>query len=424
MTRMKLVAGDTFRSLHVRNFRLFFIGQLTSMVGTWLEMVAITWLVFRLTNSGVALGLVTALEFLPLLLFGAWGGLVADRIDRHRFMLFTQCSYAVLATLLAVLVVTDHINVGMLYGFSFVWGMLTALDNPTRRALVIDMVDKKDLPNAVGLNTAVMTGSRIVGPALAGALISGPGVEWCFVLNAISYIAVIFALVRMDRGQLTSSPLVPKEKGQLREGFSYARRTPELFLPLVMVGVMGTLAFNWQVTLPLLAKRTLGGDATTFTWLFAAMSVGALLGALTVARRQSVHVSFLVPYGMAMALGMVALALAPTVPFAMLAAVPVGFSSANLISGSNAVMQVEADPNMRGRVLALLSTVFLGSTPIGGPLVGWISQTFGARVGVGVGALGVALVTVWVARQLRHLPAASRRAQPMPEPSPAPAAAA
>src|SRR6266508_3531876 len=154
MTRVKLVAGDTFRSLHIRNFRLFFVGQLTSMVGTWLEMVAITWLVFRLTNSGVALGLVTALQFLPLLLFGAWGGLLADRLDRHHFMVITQSGYAALATLLAVLVVTGHINVGLLYGFSVAWGLLTALDNPTRRALVIDMVDRKDLPNAIGLNTA------------------------------------------------------------------------------------------------------------------------------------------------------------------------------------------------------------------------------------------------------------------------------
>jgi MFS family permease len=406
MTRLQLVASDTFRSMHSRNFRLFFVGQMVSMVGTWMEMVAITWLVLQLTDSGVALGLVTAAQFGPLLFAGPWGGLLADRLDRHRFMVITQISYAVLATLLAVVVVTDVVNVGLLYAFSGAWGLLTALDNPTRRALVIDMVAHEDLPNAVGLNTAIMTGSRVVGPALAGLTISGLNVEWCFIANAISYIAVIGALLRMNRAELHSTPRVQRDKGQLRAGFRYTRRTPELWLPLVFIAVMGSLAFNYQVTLPLLAKRTLGGDAATFTLLFSMMSLGAVAGALTVARRRAVGLDFLVTYGMVMTGATLALAVAPNVPLALVAAVPLGYSSALLISGANTVMQLEADPAMRGRVLALLSMVFLGSTPIGGPLVGWISETFGARVGVALGAVAVAAVTVWVARQLRRLPQA------------------
>jgi MFS family permease len=404
MTRLQLAASDTFRSLRIRNFRLFFIGQMVSMIGTWMEMVAIAWLVLQLTDSGVALGLVTAAQFGPLLLFGPWGGLLADRLDRHRVMLATQTCYAALAVVLAALVVTDHASVGLLYLFSAAWGLLTAIDNPTRRALVIDMVSHEDLPNAVGLNTAIMTGSRVLGPALAGVIISGLGAEWCFVANAISYTAVIAALVRMNRAEFQSSPRVPRSKGQVRAGFAYARRTPELWLPLVFIAVMGTLAFNYQVTLPLLAKRTLGGDATTFTLLFSTMSLGAVVGALTVARRRDVQLRFLTTYGTTMALSTLALALAPTTAVAFVAAIPLGFSSAQLISGSNALMQLEADPAMRGRVLALLSTVFLGSTPIGGPVVGWISETFGPRVGLGLGAVAVAAVTLWVAHQIRVRP--------------------
>lgn len=402
--RVQLLASDTFRSLRTRNFRLFFVGQLVSMVGTWMEMVAITWLVLQLTDSGVALGLVTAAQFGPLLLFGPWGGLLADRLDRHRFMVATQSAYALLAVLLAVLVVSGQINVGLLYAFSAAWGLLTALDNPTRRALVIDMVSQEDLPNAVGLNTAIMTGSRVVGPALAGLIITGLNVEWCFVANAVSYAAVIAALLRMNRAEFQESPQVPRSKGQLRAGFRYTQRTPELWLPLVFIAVMGTLAFNYQVTLPLLAKRSLGGDATTFTLLFSTMSLGAVIGALTVARRRSVDLGFLVTYGVVMTGATLLLAAAPTIPLALLATVPLGFASANLISGSNAVMQLEADPAMRGRVLSLLSMVFLGSTPIGGPLLGWLCENYGARFGLALGGLAVALVTAWVAREIRQLP--------------------
>jgi MFS family permease len=402
MTRLRLAASDTFRSIRTRNFRLFFTGQMLSMIGTWMEMVAITWVVLDLTDSGLALGMVTAAQFGPTLLLGPWGGLLADRLDRHRFMVTTQSCYAAVAVLLATLVVTDHVSVPLLYTFAGVWGVLTALDNPTRRALVIDMVDHQDLPNAVGLNTALMTGSRVVGPALAGVLIAGPGVEWCFVLNAFSYVAVIGALLRMNRAELRRSPQVPRSKGQLREGLRYTRQTQELWLPLVFIAVMGTLAFNYQVTLPLFAKRSLGGDATAFTWLFAMMSLGSMLGALTVARRRAMDVGFLVTYGTSMAVSTFAVAAAPVLPLALVAVVPLGFSSAVVMSGANAVMQLRADPRMRGRVLALLSTVFLGSTPIGGPIVGAISEALGARAGLAVGGVAVALVTVWVARQLHR----------------------
>jgi MFS family permease len=403
MTRLRLATGETFRSLHSRNFRLFFVGQLTSQAGTWMEMIAVTWVVLQLTDSGVALGLVTATRFAPLLVLGPWGGVLSDRIDRHRLMLATQCCFAVLATILAVVVITGHITVGLLYAYTTIFGVLTALDSPARRSLVTEMVEPDEIGNAVGLNSALMTGARTVGPTIAGAMIAGPGVNWCFAVNALSYLVIVVALARMDRSELRSPPVVAKAKGQLREGFRYVWHTPELLLPLVLAAVVGTLAFNYQVTLPLFAERSLGGDATTFTWLYAVMSLGSVAGALTVARRRDLSVAFLVTGGGAMTLATVALSLAPNTPIALIAALPLGFTSLMLISGTNAVVQLKADPAMRGRVLALVSMVFLGSTPIGGPLVGWISEVVDARAGLLVGGLATGLATLWTARKMRAL---------------------
>jgi MFS family permease len=420
MTRARLVASDTFRSLNTRNFRLFFIGQATSQTGTWMEMVAMTWLVLQLTGSGVALGLVTAAKFLPLLVLGAWAGLLADRLDRHHFMLAAQVAFAVVAGVLAILVLLDAYSVGVLYGFALVFGLITALDNPTRRALVNDLVDRDDLANAVGLNSTLMTGSRVVGPAVAGALIAGPGVAWCFVLNAASYLAVIVALLRMDRSAIQPAPRVEKAKGQLREGLAYVRRTPELLLPLLLVTVIGTLAFNYQVTLPLLADRTLNGDATTFTLLFSTLSLGSVAGALTLARRQDLTVTAILKAASGLAVTLAALALAPNATLAMVAAVGVGFTGMFVISGSNALVQLRADTAMRGRVLALFGIVFLGSTPIGGPIVGTVAEVFNPRVSILVGAVAAAGAALWMARRIRNMAPTVRALTAEPEPAPSP----
>jgi MFS family permease len=415
MTRLRLATDETFRSLHNRNFRLFFIGQLTSQAGTWMEMIAVTWVVLQLTDSGVALGLVTATRFAPLLVLGPWGGVLSDRVDRHRLMLVTQCCFAVLATALAVLVATDHVTVALLYGYTTIFGVLTALDSPARRSLVAELVEPGEVGNAVGLNSALMTGARTVGPTIAGAMIAGPGVAWCFVVNAVSYLVIVGALARMDRSAFHAAPVVAKAKGQLREGFRYVWRTPELLLPLVLAAVVGTMAFNYQVTLPLFAERTLHGDASTFTWLYATMSLGSVAGALTVARRRDLSVGFLVSAGGGMTIATVVFALAPTTPVALLVAPALGFTSLMLISGTNAVVQLKADPAMRGRVLALVSMVFLGSTPIGGPLVGWISETFDARAGLLIGGVATGLATVWTARKMRTRPTAELVGEDTPD---------
>lgn len=400
--RLRLAADNTFRSLHTRNFRLFFVGQLVSQAGTWMEAVALTWVVLQLTDSGVALGLLTAARFGPLLVLGPWGGVLSDRIDRQRLMLATQVAFAALAVVLMVVVVTDLETVPLLFGLGIGFGVLTALDSPARRALVTELVPEDQLANAVGLNSAIMTGARVIGPTVAGLLIAGPGVEWCFVVNVLSYLVIIGSLLRLDRSQIRAVPPVPKAKGQLREGFRYVRRTPALAIPLAFVTVVGTLAFNFQVTMPLLAERSLHGDASTFTLLYATMSLGSVAGALAVARQHRLNAGFLVASGAGMAIAMTAMAMAPNVPLALLAALPTGFTSIFIISGTNAVVQLESAPEMRGRVLALVSMVFLGSTPIGGPLVGWVSQTVDPRAGLLVGSIATGLATVWVAHRLRH----------------------
>jgi MFS family permease len=400
VTWLRFVANDTFRSLRTRNFRLFFAGQLVSQAGTWMQSVAVIWLVLEMTGDGVALGLATAAQFLPVLILGAWGGVISDRVDRHRFLLLTQSGFLLVAVAFAALTFTGRINLALIYLLSAAFGVIMAVDNPARRALVVEMVDEVDVPNAVGLNSALMTGSRVIGPAIAGVLITTAGVEWNFLANALTYIAVLVALVSMDRSALRTPPRVLKAKGQLREGLRYVWATTELRLSIVLLAVIGTLAFEYQVTLPLLAERSLNGGANTFTLLFSTMSAGSLVGALVVARRTDVDAAFLARASIGLAITTAALALAPNTWLALVAVVPVGFFMVFLLSGSNAVIQLRADPSMRGRVLALTAVVFLGSTPIGGPIAGAVSEHLGARAGVGLGAVASGLAAIWTLNQL------------------------
>ena len=387
MTRLRAFGSDTFRSLRSRNFRLFFAGQIISQTGTWMQMVAIGLLVLAITDSGVAVGLVTAAQFLPILLFGAWGGVLADRRDRHRLLMIMNAIGALVAAAFAVLVLTGSESLWSVFALTFAAGFVTALENPARRALVTDMVEDADVPNAVGLNSTMMTTSRVFGPALGGALIAGPGIGWCFAVNAISYAPQLWLFWRMDRSKLRPSDPVAKARGQLREGLRYVWGEPQLRLPLLLVAAVGTMAFNFSVILPLFATRDLDGSATTFTTMLSIMSVGSVVGALSIARRKQADTAFLARCALALGVAMVALAVAPVTWLAYVAAVPVGVTSIMVVSGCNAVVQLATAPAMRGRVLALIAVVFLGSTPIGGPITGWISETVGARWALGLGAV-------------------------------------
>ncbi len=396
MTGLRAATGETFRSLRVRNFRLFFVGQLTSQAGTWMQSVALIWVVLKLTDNGLALGLATAAQFLPVLLLGAWGGVIADRVDRHRFMVMTQIAFTVVAAGFAVLMVLDRLTIAAIYGLSLLYGVITAVDNPTRRTLVVDLVDTEDIPNAVALNSAMMTGSRVIGPSIAGLLITTVGVEWCFIVNTVTYLAVIGALLRMDRRAIRAAPRMARARGQLVEGLRYVWATPVLRQSLTLLTVVGTLAFEYQVTLPLLAERTLDAGAGGFTLLYSAMSVGSVVGALTMARRRSVDVAFLVRSAWGLVIATTLLALSPTLPIAVIAVMPVGAATIFLVSGANSVVQLQADPAMRGRALALTTVVFIGSTPIGGPIAGFVSEHLGARWGLLMGAFATALIALWV----------------------------
>jgi len=387
MTRLRAFGSDTFRSLRSANFRKFFVGQIISQTGTWMQMIAIGLLVLAITDSGVAVGLVTAAQFLPILVLGAWGGVLADRRDRHHLLIAMNALGAVVATAFAVLVLSGHESLWSVYLLTFAAGTVVALENPARRAFVTDLVAEVDVPNAVGLNSTLMTTSRVFGPALGGALIAGPGIGWCFAANAISYLPQLWLFLRLDRSQFRPTTLVVKAKGQLREGLRYVWSQPELRLPLILVTAVGTMTFNFSVILPLFATRDLDGSATTFTTMMSIMSIGSVLGALTIARRTEASTAFLARCTLALGVSMAALALAPATLSAYLAVIPVGITSVMVISGSNAVVQLATTPAMRGRVLALLAVVFLGSTPIGGPITGWISETFGARWAIALGAV-------------------------------------
>lgn len=405
MTGVREATGDTFRSLKIRNFRLFFLGQLTSQTGTWMQSVALIWVVLQLTDNGFALGLTTAAQFLPVLVLGAWGGVLADRVDRHHFMIGTQVAFTVLAGAFAVLMLLDQLTMPFIYGLSFLYGCVTAIDNPTRKSFVVDLVGTEDVPNAVALSSAMMTGSRVVGPSIAGLLITTVGVEWCFILNTVTYFAVIGALLRVDRSKVRDAPRVARAKGQLADGLRYVWSERELRDSIALLTVVGTLAFEYQVTLPLLAERTLDAGAGGFTMLYSAMSVGSVIGALTMARKRTVEISFLIRSAWGLAAAMAVLAIAPNLLLSVVAVIPVGAATIFLVSGANSLIQLKADPTMRGRALALTTVVFLGSTPIGGPIAGYVSEHFGAPAGLMMGAVATGLAALAIGRNRPPAPA-------------------
>jgi MFS family permease len=381
---------DTFSSLAVRNFRLFFIGQFVSQVGNWLTMIAQALLILHLTGSGVMVGLLTACQFAPVLLIGAWAGLVADRSDKRRLLLIVQTLAMAQSFALAALAFMHHPPVAAFFAVALFGGFTVAFDNPTRRSYVVELVPVDRVQNAVSLNSALMTSSRIFGPALAGLLIKTSGYGWCFLLDAVSYVAVLVGLWMIDPSKVRSGPVTTRGKGQVREGLRYVRQVPVLWISLAMMGIVGTLTFNFQVVFPLFVEKTLHGDVGSFTLLFSITSIGSLVGALATARRKTAI------FGAAMTL----LAFMPSLGAAYPVSMLVGFGSIAFMTTSTAIVQLRADAAMRGRVLALQAMVFLGSTPIGGPILGWVCDVFGARAGILVGAAAALGAASWGAYML------------------------
>jgi MFS family permease len=395
VTRARLLAGETFASLRHRNFRLFFGGQFISQVGNWLTLVAQTLLVLELTDSGIALGVLAAAQFGPILLFGQWAGLVADRSDKRRLLIIVQSVSMLQSFLLAALAFSGSPPVGAIYAAAVLGGLCMAFDNPARRSFVVEMVPEDEISNAVSLNSALMTLSRVIGPALAGLAVTTVGYGWAFLGDGLSYLAVIAGLWMMRSSELRPAVAASRAKGQIRAGLRYVRSEPELFLPMAMLALIGTLSYNFQTVFPLFVTRDLGASESAFTVMFSVVSVGSLVGALVAARKTNTGVRQVglaaVAYGVAMA----TMALAPTVGIAMVLGLALGVASITFIVSSTAIVQIRAAPEMRGRVLALQAMLFLGSTPVGGPIVGWVAEEFGARWSLGLGAAAALLAGAW-----------------------------
>jgi MFS family permease len=387
-------------SLRVPNYRRYFAGQVVSLSGNWMQTVAEMWLVVAITGSGVAVGVTAALQFLPILLLGALGGVLADRHDKRRLLMVTQVLMAIPALTLWALTATGGIELWMVYALVLARGTVNAVDNPTRQAFVMELVGADRVVNAVSLNSVIVHTARILGPALAGALIALGGVGPCFALNALSFAAMFVALRRMDPGALKRIAPAPRAPGQVRAAVREVARRPELAIPLAMMVVIGTLSFNFQILLPLFAAFTWDGSATTYALLTSAMGVGSVAGALVTGARNRVSASLLVGSAAAFGVASLGAALAPTLALQVAILVPLGAASVTFAAGVNSSLQLAAGDALRGRVMALYSVVFLGSTPIGAPLVGWLAEAAGPRAGLMVG--GVAALTAAAGAWLVH----------------------
>ena len=393
MTAVRSAARQTFSSLRVRNFRLYFTAQLVSVSGTWMQSVAQAWLVLHLTGSGVDLGIVVGLQFLPMLLLGPFGGLVADRMPKRRLLFATQTGGSLLALALGVLVVTNQVQLWQVYVLAALLGVVNLFDNPARQTFMMEMVGRADLPNAVSLNTVVMNASRVVGPAIGGLVITVFGLGVCFLVNSASYVAVIIALSMMHGAELHPTEPVARAKGQIRDGLRYVWDTPGLRNTLLAVALIGVFAYNFTVTLALLAKGTFHGGPGTYSLLTSCMAVGAVAGGLIAAHRARPTPRLLQVLALVFGGLLAAVALAPTLVLAAVLIVLMGAASIGFIATANATLQLSADPAMRGRVMALYAMAFLGTTPIGAPLVGAIAQWTDPRVALLSGAVATVVAS-------------------------------
>ncbi|MDP8987773.1 MAG: MFS transporter [Actinomycetota bacterium] len=389
----------TFSALGVPNYRRYAFGQAVSLTGTWMQRVAQAWLVLELGGTGTELGLVTGLQFLPLLLFGMWGGLVVDRVDTRRLLVATQAGAAVLALVLGVLVATGAVQLWMVMGLATALGVVHLFDNPGRQAFVLEMVAPDQLANAVTLNSVAVNAARVLGPAVAAGLITTAGLAACFVLNAVSYLAVIAAFASMRRHELRPGEVQRRGPGQLREGLAYVWRTPELRRPLLAMAVVGTLAYEFQVVLPLMARFAFDGGAAAYGAMTSCMGVGAVVGGLVLAGRDRSGPRSLALAGYGFGASLLAAAAAPTLAVELVALVGVGVGSIAFLAAANTLLQLGAAPAMRGRVMALWAVAFLGSTPVGGPLIGWVGEHLGPRVGLALGGVATVVAAAVLLRE-------------------------
>lgn len=395
------LARRTFAAFAVHNFRLYFGGQVVSVSGAWMQRVAQSWLVLEITGSGAAVGAITAVQFLPILLLAPRGGLIADRMEKRKVLYVTQSLASLIALTLGVLILTDVVELWMVFALALALGLVGSVDNPTRHSFVMEMVGRSRLANAVALNSVLVNSARVVGPALGGLLIVTVGIGWCFIINAASYFVFITAISLMRTNDIDRGEPESKQRGQLREALGYVSRHPVLRSTLVMSAVIGLFAYEFEVVLPLLARFTFGGDADTFGTMFAAMGIGAVMGGLFVATRGRTSPRAILAAAGALATTIAATAFAPNVWIAYALLVMVGVSSSAFLTLSNSVLQLESSPNMRGRVVGMRATAILGARPIGAPIIGWIGEHLGPRWALGLGAITTVAVAVWARSRMQ-----------------------
>jgi MFS family permease len=395
---------ETFSSLYIRNYRLYYIGQIISTSGTFMQSVAQAWLVLKLTNSGTALGITTALQYVPILFLGPYGGVIADRFAKRKILYFTQSMSGVLALALGVLVASSLVRVWMVYLLAFGLGMVNVFDNPARQTFYIELVGPNHLRNAVTLYSTLVNLARIIGPAIAAALIAAFGLAPCFIINGFSYAAVVIMLSMMHADELLITPPLPQAKGQIREGFRYVVSTPVLGSTLLVMAIIGTFTYEFQVSLPLIAQFTFKGNASSYALLTAAMGFGAAMGGIFFAGRKEIQPYKVVSASFLFGLAVLAAAFMPSLWLTGLVLVFVGISSINFSSLGNSTLQLESSPQMRGRVMSFWSIAFLGSTTIGGPMVGWFAEIAGARWGLALGGLAALIAAAFGMVTLRRGP--------------------
>ena len=396
--------SPTFSSLQVRNYRIYAAGAFISNIGTWMGRVAQDWLVLtELTNhSSSALGIVTGLQFLPFLLLAPWAGMIADRYPKRRILAITQTSLALSSLALGLLVVSGSAQLWMVYGIALFTGVATAVDNPARQTFVSEMVPRDRLANAVSLNSASFNAGRLIGPGVAGLTIAAFGTGWTLMLNTLTFIAVLLALVSMRPGELRPAPALARGKGAIREGISYVRSRPDIQLVMVLVFVLGTFGMNFQITTALMATKEFGKGPQEYGLLGSIMAIGSLTAALLSARRARPRLRILLVALVGFTISSGLAAMAPSYVLFALALVPVGLSALTALTTANAMVQLSVDPAMRGRVMALYMAIFMGGTPLGAPLIGWIGDVWGPRWTIAIGTIAIAItlvvVSIWTAR--------------------------
>jgi MFS family permease len=395
----------TFSSLGVPNYRLYFTGQSISLAGTWMQMTAQSWLVLVLTHSSTKLGLVVALQTLPVLLLGPYGGVVADRVDKRKLMIVLQIAMGCQALVLGLLTVFGVVTFSEVCLLAVILGLNNAFENSARQAFVREMVGRTELRNAITLNSVTVNAARAVGPAIGGVLIATVGVGVCFLVNAASFVAVVTSLIVMNTAALRPSTPAPRARGQLREGLRYASRTPDIAIPLAMMALVGLLAYEFQVSIPVLAKQTFHGGSEAYGFLTAAIGIGAVIGGLFTAARGRTGLRSMIIASTGFGVAIIVCAFAPVIGLAYAAMLFVGWASVSFIAIGNSTIQLASDPSMRGRAIALWQVAFQGTTPIGGPLIGWIIAIANPRIGLAVGGascLAAAAGGYWLSQRYRR----------------------